>query len=91
MAAGRESRVPYGKSFFARFGPLLSDFEWGRFGSLELRQPVEHERRESPTGTFYIANGSHRALALVWLVERGEVPFRPLPAFVVQARLKATP
>lgn len=75
--------MPYGKDFFARFRPVLDGFDWGLFGYLRLRHPVEHERRESPTGTFYIFNGSHRALALVWLVERGEVAFRPVPAVLL--------
>jgi hypothetical protein len=44
--------------------------------------PNPEEKQRNPSGTYYLHDGTARALAYMVLVRQGAIPFEPAEAFV---------
>lgn len=65
-------------NWFARCVEIANEFDWLRFGELELRCGNSQELAESPAGSWYIHGGNHRAIVAAVLVSRNMVPWQPI-------------
>lgn len=65
---------------------LDQEFDYGKFGWVALVPLNDHERRESPSGTYYVFDGVHKTLVLAKKLVRQEVPYEPVDALLLTPR-----
>lgn len=75
-----------GYPWFHKCVEIDSAFSYAKFGWVALVPTNEHERRESPTGTYYVFDGVHKTLVLAKKLVQNEIPYEPVNALLLTPR-----
>jgi hypothetical protein len=73
-------------TWFEKCVPIAESFSYEHFSYIAITPANDHERRESPNGTFYIFDGIHKTLVLSTLLLKGKVTFQALTAMLLIPR-----
>lgn len=73
-------------TWFKQCVPIAESFSYGRFGFVAVTPANDHERADSPTGTYYIFDGAHKTLVLSVLLLTGAVMFQTVTAILLIPR-----
>lgn len=73
----------YKPDWFKRFLPLIESFDYSKVTPLLLTMPNNQEQRHSPTGSFHILDGRHRALSITYLTHTKKIKFQPIEALLL--------
>lgn len=73
-------------SWFDRCVLVDSAFDYDRFGWISVVHPNDAERRESPSGSFYIYDGVHRSLVLAKRLRGRESQFKGVTLLLITPR-----
>lgn len=65
---------------------INANFDYALFGRIAVVQANDNERKQSPAGTFYIYDGTHKSLVLSKLLLANEVEFKPVEALLILPR-----
>jgi hypothetical protein len=71
---------------FERFEALDAGFDISKFDFIAVVPANDSERRQSPSGTFYIYDGVHRALVLAHRVLSGQMEYHPVEVLLITPR-----
>jgi hypothetical protein len=71
---------------FESFRALDAGFDISKFDFIALTPANEAEKRQSPSGTYYIYDGVHRALVLAHRVMSGQSTYQPVEALLLTPR-----
>jgi hypothetical protein len=71
---------------FVRFEALNAGFEISKFDFIAVTPANDSERRQSPSGTFYIYDGVHRTLVLAHRVMSRQLKYEPVQALLLTPR-----
>lgn len=73
-------------SAFENFRALDAGFDISKFDFIAVTPATDSERRQSPSGTYYIYDGVHRALVLAHRILTGQVEYHPVEALLMTPR-----
>lgn len=79
-------RTEHRPEWFDRCVHIDTGFDYARFGWISVVHPTDSERRQSPSGSFYIYDGVHRAVVLAKRLLAQESEFQPLTALLIVPR-----
>ncbi len=65
---------------------INANFDHALFGRIAVVQANDNERKQSPTGTFYIYDGAHKSLVLSRLLLSNKVEFNPVEVLLILPR-----
>lgn len=71
---------------FESFRALDAGFDISKFDFIAVTPANESEKRQSPSGTYYIYDGVHRALVLAHRVMSGQLKYQPVEALLLTPR-----
>jgi len=71
---------------FESYRALDADFDFSKFDFIAVTPAKESERRQSPSGTYYIYDGVHRSLVLAHRVMNGQSKYQPVEALLMTPR-----
>jgi hypothetical protein len=72
--------------WFDKCKRIDDDFDINKFGYIALTPATEDELRSSPTGTFYIYDGTHKSLVLAKRLLDKSIDFKPLECLLLIPR-----
>jgi hypothetical protein len=72
--------------WFKKCLPINENFDYAIFGRIALVQANDNERKQSPSGSFYIYDGAHKSLVLSKLLLANEFEFKPIEALLILPR-----
>lgn len=75
-----------GYSWFDKCVAIDQGFDYQKFGWLAVVPLNSHEQRESPSGTYYIFDGVHKAIVLAKKLARRELSYKPVEALLLTPR-----
>jgi hypothetical protein len=75
-----------GHPWFVTCVAIDENFHYERFDWIALVMLNEHERNESPSGTYYIFDGVHKSIVLAKQVLRRELAYEPIEALLLTPR-----
>jgi hypothetical protein len=73
-------------TWFEKCVPIAESFSYEHFSFVAITPANDHERKESPKGTFYIFDGIHKTLVLSTLLLNGKVTFQAITAMLLIPR-----
>ena len=73
--------------WFCRCVKIYNKFTYNKFGAMWLKEPKPDERKQSPSGTYYIYDGCHRSLVLGKRLLEGE-KYDPVKAILIDPKRK---
>jgi hypothetical protein len=68
------------------FEAIDSAFDFSKFGFVAVMPASDSEKRQSPSGTFYIYDGVHRSLVLAHRVLTKQSNYQPVEALLITPR-----
>ncbi len=71
---------------FGSFEALDAGFDISKFDLIAVTPANDSEKRQSPSGTYYIYDGVHRALVLAHRVMSGQSKYQPVEALLLTPR-----
>jgi hypothetical protein len=71
---------------FESFRSLDADFDISKFDFIAVTPANDSEKRQSPSGTYYIYDGVHRALVLAHRVMSRQMEYHPVEALLMTPR-----
>jgi hypothetical protein len=71
---------------FESFRTLDAGFDLSKFDFIAVTPANDSEKRQSPSGTYYIYDGVHRALVLAHRVMSGQSKYQPIEALLLTPR-----
>jgi hypothetical protein len=71
---------------FESFKALDAGFDISKFDFIAVTPANDSEKRQSPSGTYYIYDGVHRALVLAHRVMNGQSKYQPVEALLLTPR-----
>jgi hypothetical protein len=84
---------PLGKSKYqhdpAWFGPCVpidEQFDFDKFGWVAVTPANDSEQQQTPAGTFYLYDGSHKSLVLSVKLLKQQIAYRPVEALYLVPR-----
>jgi len=69
--------------WFKKCLPINENFDYALFGRIALVQANNDERKGSPSGSFYIYDGTLKSLVLSKLLLVNELEFKPVEALLI--------
>lgn len=76
----------HNSEWFKKCLPINKHFNHALFGRIALVQANDDERKESPSGSFYIYDGTHKSLVLSKLLIVNKLEFDPVEALLILPR-----
>jgi hypothetical protein len=73
-------------SAFESFETINSAFDFAEFNFIAVVAANDSERRQSPSGTFYIYDGVHRSLVFAHRVLTKQTSYRPIEVLLITPR-----
>jgi hypothetical protein len=73
-------------NWFSGLEEMDNNFDYDKFGYIILTSATSEESKQSPKGSFYIYDGSHKSLVLAKKLKNGEIAFRPIKCFLLLPR-----
>jgi hypothetical protein len=83
MGLARKQHQP---EWFSKCIPIDSEFDFAHFGWIVLVSAIDHEREQSPNGSFYVFDGVHKTLVLAKRLIAREITFQPIEALLLLPR-----
>jgi len=71
---------------FESFETLDASFDISKFDFIAVTPANDSERRQSPSGTYYIYDGVHRALVFAYRVLSGQMEYHPVEVLLMTPR-----
>jgi hypothetical protein len=71
---------------FESYRALDAGFDISKFDFIAVTPANDSEKRQSPSGTYYIYDGVHRALVLAHRVMSGQTKYQPVEALLLTPR-----
>jgi hypothetical protein len=78
--------VECGYPWFNECHSFDAEFCHTQFGLLVLTCAKEDEKKETPSGTYYLYDGSHKSIVLAKKLLRKELEYRPIEALLLTPR-----
>lgn len=72
--------------WFQKCVPIAESFSYDLFSFIAITPANDNERKESPKGTFYIFDGTHKTLVLSTLLIRSKITFQGITAMLLIPR-----
>lgn len=76
--SSKEYSGHYSPEWFKFCPKYYEDFDFKKFGSIILNCPKPEENKQSPNGSFYISDGSHKSLVLAYKILRQKIEFQQI-------------
>lgn len=76
----------YQPEWFHKCLQINVNFDYDLFGRIAVVQANDAERKQSPTGSFYIYDGAHKSLVLSKLFLSNELEFKPIEILLILSR-----
>jgi hypothetical protein len=81
-------RNQHDPEWFEKCIHIHNQFEYKRFGWITIVPATDHERQQTPHGTFYIYDGCHKALVLGKLLLCNDIEFKSVEVLLLLPRPK---
>jgi len=73
-------------AWFEKCIPIANNFSYEAFGFIAVVPATDAEQKQSPNGSFYIFDGTHKTIVLSTLLIKKQIKYKPVQAVLLIPR-----